>query len=91
MNNHCSGPFVEIFSAPNSSCSLTPVPQQKVQLVLIGDRNVGKTCVLERFTENMFHDDLVSTVGRFHKSASTLSQCIFLDTVRFYKVPFIWS
>nr|XP_039272130.1 ras-related protein Rab-12-like [Styela clava] len=50
-------------SAPLPSYSLSPAPQHKIQLILIGDRNVGKTCVLERFTEDQFHTDLTSTVG----------------------------
>lgn len=50
-------------SAPLPSYSMSPAPQHKIQLILIGDRNVGKTCVLERFTDDVFHGDITSTVG----------------------------
>lgn len=61
---------LSLFSAPLPSCSMSPAPQHKIQLILIGDRSVGKTCVMERFTDDIFHGDITSTVGE-----STLFAC----------------
>ena len=40
--------------------SLTP---SKVKLVLLGDTAVGKTCIVQRYVNDDFTDDLNSTIG----------------------------
>ena len=35
----------------------------KVKLVLLGDTAVGKTCIVQRYVNNDFTDDLNSTIG----------------------------
>ena len=43
--------------------SLTP---SKVKLVLLGDTAVGKTCIVQRYVNDDFTDDLNSTIGGVH-------------------------
>ena len=33
------------------------------KLLLLGDSSVGKTCILTRYTDNIFHGDNLSTIG----------------------------
>uniref|UniRef100_H2ZII4 Ras-related protein Rab-12 n=1 Tax=Ciona savignyi TaxID=51511 RepID=H2ZII4_CIOSA len=40
-----------------------PTVDLKMQIILIGDRNVGKTCFLERYTDDHFPEESKSTVG----------------------------
>ncbi|XP_078487243.1 ras-related protein Rab-12-like [Ciona intestinalis] len=40
-----------------------PTVDLKLQMILIGDRNVGKTCFLERYTDDLFREESKSTVG----------------------------
>lgn len=35
----------------------------KVKLVLLGDTAVGKTCIVQRYVNDDFTDDLNSTIG----------------------------
>ena len=51
--------FLVILCAVNMS-SLTP---SKVKLVLLGDTAVGKTCIVQRYVNDDFTDDLNSTIG----------------------------
>ena len=51
--------FFVILCAVNMS-SLTP---SKVKLVLLGDTAVGKTCIVQRYVNDDFTDDLNSTIG----------------------------
>ena len=52
--------------------SITPRQQQQVdysfKILIIGESAVGKTAILERYCEDEFHDDLISTIGVDFKS-----------------------
>ena len=43
----------------------------KMQMIIIGDRNVGKTCFLERYTDNKFREESKSTIGTCFINASS--------------------
>ena len=35
----------------------------KFKIVIIGDSNTGKTCILKRYTENIFKENYITTIG----------------------------
>jgi len=41
------------------------------KILIVGDSEVGKTSILNRFTDNTFQTDTVSTVGTFNGSINT--------------------
>ncbi|XP_076807453.1 ras-related protein Rab-12-like isoform X2 [Clavelina lepadiformis] len=41
----------------------SPSVDYKMQMIIIGDRHVGKTCFLERYTDHRFQQESKSTVG----------------------------
>jgi len=43
----------------------SPAIDHKMQMIIIGDRNVGKTCFLERYTDDKFTEDSKSTIGKW--------------------------
>ncbi|KAL7720112.1 GTP-binding protein YPTM2 [Entamoeba marina] len=52
--------------------NIQPKVQQQVdftfKILIIGESAVGKTAILERYCENEFHEDLISTIGVDFKS-----------------------
>nr|CAB3265356.1 ras-related protein Rab-12-like [Phallusia mammillata] len=50
-------------NATSSPLLFAPTIDYKLQFIIVGDRNVGKTCFLERYTDNRFKEELRSTVG----------------------------
>jgi len=47
----------------SSSSSSKESFDMKIKLLLIGDQSVGKTCILERFTNNTFDISTLTTIG----------------------------
>jgi small GTP-binding protein len=44
-------------------CNPILSPLSSTQLLLIGDSGVGKSCLLTRFTQDLFSDQTASTIG----------------------------
>ena len=40
------------------------VPVYKI--LVLGDSNVGKTCMINRFCDGIYHESYISTIGRFY-------------------------
>ena len=51
---------------PTTNISSVPL----VKLIIIGDSNVGKSCLLQRFCDDEFTPSFIATVGMDHRSRS---------------------
>lgn len=51
----------------------------KLQVIIIGSRGVGKTSIMERFTDDTFCEACKSTVGkdRSHTTRYVIARCVF--------------
>lgn len=52
--------------ATGTGISLPTVPI--VKLIIIGDSNVGKSCLLQRFCDDEFSPSFIATIGIDHRS-----------------------
>eukprot|EP00351_Strombidinopsis_sp_SopsisLIS2011_P002163 CAMPEP_0116875372 /NCGR_PEP_ID=MMETSP0463-20121206/7306_1 /TAXON_ID=181622 /ORGANISM="Strombidinopsis sp, Strain SopsisLIS2011" /LENGTH=77 /DNA_ID=CAMNT_0004520895 /DNA_START=127 /DNA_END=360 /DNA_ORIENTATION=- len=43
---------------------------QTYKVVMLGDKSVGKTCIVKRYTEKSFDEDVEATIG------SSFSSCV---------------
>ena len=63
----------------------TPHPKTLTKIAIIGDSGVGKSCIVERFTNNTFSSDCIMTVGFNVITKANSNNClnknlfIFLD------------
>ena len=49
------------------------------KVVLLGDQNVGKTCIVLRYVEGTFGSDVTSTIGAFFL---TKKMIMFIITIK---------
>lgn len=36
------------------------------KILVLGDSNVGKTCIVHRYCDERYYDTYISTIGKFH-------------------------
>ena len=44
------------------------------KVILIGESGVGKTCIIERFLNNTFEEESMSTTGSFYEKTMTFDE-----------------
>lgn len=61
------------FSANNFSATY--------KVLVLGDSNVGKTCIVHRYCDERYYDTYISTIGEFFAEKP---QCLLFPSMLFY-------
>lgn len=51
------------------------------KLLVLGDSNVGKTCIVHRYCDERYYDIYISTIGECNIYFCFISLCVTGDTV----------
>ena len=65
MDTHSSYDYLFKVCASVSSSPPVIIETLATQILLVGNSGVGKSCILTRFTQDIFSDSMTSTIGRF--------------------------
>lgn len=70
------------FGAQSRRRKMPPRPADfKLQIIIIGSRGVGKTSLMERFTDDTFCEACKSTVGEARRRLQHLFCEVFIDSI----------
>lgn len=56
------------------------------KILLLGDSNVGKTCIVQRFCDDSFIDGYISTIGKFVFVCVCVMNFLFLNIFFFFSI-----
>lgn len=43
------------------------------KVLVLGDSNVGKTCIVHRYCDERYYDTYISTIGEYHPAQTTIA------------------
>ncbi len=69
MEPHSSYDYLFKVGVSVSSSLPVIIETLAAQILLVGNSGVGKSCILTRFTQDIFSDAMTSTIGGFNQLA----------------------
>lgn len=60
------------------------------KVLVLGDSNVGKTCIVHRYCDEKYYDTYISTIGKWRSSCFWFRLSLHKSIINFASTPFIF-